>query len=400
MLRSSLAITLPLIALGLLRAADEGALIDNMDQIRFRATNDKAKAELVDGKIGKAVRFSFPEKCQNAFFTSNTRGKPEWDEAAGFSFWVKGDGSDHFGGLQFIYDDDFAVRYDYMFSIKSTEWTKVTVAWHDLVPALPGAKAKMLGAKDGNKPSKLSALWVGKWWYWRDYAAHSFALDELRLEKKIERDSNDYKPTGAPLARTLAKLKAGKPITVVTMGDSLTDTAHWANREVAWPQLLQKQVKDKYKADAKIINPAIGGTQLRQNLVLMPRWLAQAPEPDLVTVCFGGNDWEAGMRGEQFTETCRETIDRIRRATNGKADVLFLTTVPAVERWTTMAELGDACRKATRERNAGLADTEKAFLTAGKDDKERLYVKDKVHLSLAGHELMSHAVLAAIEASK
>ena len=29
-----------------------------------------------------------------------------------------------------------------------------------------------------------------------------------------------------------------------------------------------------------VINPAIGGTQLRQNLVLMPRWLQQAPEPD------------------------------------------------------------------------------------------------------------------------
>ena len=26
-----------------------------------------------------------------------------------------------------------------------------------------------------------------------------------------------------------------------------------------------------------IVNPAIGGTQLRQNLVLIPRWLAKAP---------------------------------------------------------------------------------------------------------------------------
>src|ERR1700728_4413285 len=104
MRRSFLAIPLCLIALGLLRAADDEAVIDTMDQIRFRATNDMAKAELVDGKVGKAVRFSFPENCQNMFFTSNQHGKPAWDEADGFSFWVKGDGSDHFGGLQFIYD--------------------------------------------------------------------------------------------------------------------------------------------------------------------------------------------------------------------------------------------------------------------------------------------------------
>ncbi len=391
------ALLVALFPLALLRAADDGMVLDNMDEVRFKPTSDKAKAELVDGKVGKAVKFSFPDKCQNVFFSSRLRGQPAWDEAAGFSFWVKGDGSDHLGGLQFIYDDDFAIRYDYAFPIKGTEWTKIIVPWRDLVPALPGAKARLLDPKNGNKPSKLSAFWVGKWWYWRDYAAHSFALDELRLEAKIDLDTTDYKPAGAPLARTLAKLKAGKPITVVTMGDSLTDTNHWANREVNWPALLQKQVKEKYKSEVTVHNPAIGGTQLRQNLVLIPRWLNTAPEPDLVTICFGGNDWDSGMRGEQFAETCRDAIDRVRRATKGKSDVLILTTVPGAERWTTMAELAEACRTAARDQRAGLADAEKAFHAAGKDNRERLYVNDKVHLGPPGHELMVRTVLEAIE---
>ena len=34
------------------------------------------------------------------------------------------------------------------------------------------------------------------------------------------------------------------------------------------------------------------------------------------------------MRGEQFRETCLDAIDRIRRATRGKADVLIMTTLP------------------------------------------------------------------------
>ena len=34
----------------------------------------------------------------------------------------------------------------------------------------------------------------------------------------------------------------------------------------------------------------------------MPIWLAETPEPDLVTVWFGFNDWDSGMRGEQFGE--------------------------------------------------------------------------------------------------
>ena len=183
----------------------------------------------------------------------------------------------------------------------------------------------------------------------------------------------------------------------MTMGDSLTDFRHWANRLVSWPKLLQKELEEKYHTRVTLINPAIGGTQLRQNLVLMPRWLARAPEPDLVTVCFGFNDWDAGMRGEQFFEAYKDAIDRIRRATRGKADVLILTTTPAVARWTTMAELAEACRKAARERHAGLADTEKAFLAAGRQKKEWLFAWDRTHLCPAGHQLVARTVLEAVE---
>ncbi len=38
-----------------------------------------------------------------------------------------------------------------------------------------------------------------------------------------------------------------------------------------------------------------------------------------------------------------------------------------------MSELAEACRAAAKARNAGLADTEKAFHNAGKNDKEKLY---------------------------
>src|SRR5581483_8009588 len=130
----------------------------------------------------------------------------------------------------------------------------------------------------GNAPSKLSALWFGKWWYWREYPACSFAIDEMRLESRIELDQDLRIPAGAPLERVRAKVKAGKPVTIVTMGDSLTDTRHWANRQVNWPGLLTKKLQER-KVEARIVNPAIGGTELRQNLVLMPRWLAEAPEP-------------------------------------------------------------------------------------------------------------------------
>lgn len=372
----------------------ESPLIDSFDELKFRVPAQKGTAKAVPGHAGQAMELSFEKDSPSVFFISNIKGQPQWDEAAGFSFWLKGDGSSDVGALQFIYDEDYGVRYEFAFPLKNKEWHQVTVAWRDLLPVLPGKNSNPLDAKTSNKPSKLSALWMGKWWHWRDYPAHSFAIDELRLEPKVKTPAV---PPAKGLGNLREKLESGMPITIVTMGDSLTDTRHWANREVAWPGLLKQRLEAKYKSKVRIVNPAIGGTQLRQGLIQIPRWLIETPEPDLVTVCYGGNDWEGGMRGPQFLETNSNGVDLIRRATKGQAEVMLLTTVPAVERWTTAAELAAAGRKAAANQKAGLADLEDAFHVAGTKDPERLFVKDKVHLSPSGHELVAETVLKAIE---
>ena len=164
-------IPMMVVASALASLADDPATIATMDQNRFATPPAKARADVVEGKLGKAVRFRFDDEARTTFFTSNIHGTPNWDKAAGFSFWVKGDGADGLGGIEFIYDDDYAVRYDLAFPVKGTAWTKITVAWDDLIPVLPGPRAKPLGAPEGNKPSKLTGLWIGKWWYWGDYPA-------------------------------------------------------------------------------------------------------------------------------------------------------------------------------------------------------------------------------------
>src|SRR4051794_6902437 len=76
------------------------------DPQQDRSPKEKGTAELVEGKSGKAIRFTFAKDARSTFFPGTARGNAEWDKAAGFSFWVKGDGSDAFGGLEFIYEDD------------------------------------------------------------------------------------------------------------------------------------------------------------------------------------------------------------------------------------------------------------------------------------------------------
>ena len=64
-------------------------------------------------------------------------------------------------------------------------------------------------------------------------------IDEIRLEEKAQWDEADYQPPGSPLARVLAKLKAGKPVTVVTVRGSPADFSHPANPQVSGPPLLK-----------------------------------------------------------------------------------------------------------------------------------------------------------------
>jgi len=377
----------------------EDHVLDSMDSLRLQVPADKAKAELVEGKLGKAVRLAFADDCKNVYVQTRCAGKPAWDQMAGFSFWVKGDGSDHLGGIEIIFNGDYSLRYACAFPIDGTEWRKVVVAWGDLLPETANAAALAIDAWRGNAPSKLGAIWFGKWWYWRDYSAHSYTIDDLRLEPALPADETDFRPVGDPLARVRAKLDRHDPIAIVLMGDSLTDTQHWANREHNWPAMLKAKLAAAHGAEISLVNSALGGTELRQNLVLIPRWSSKHADADLVIVCFGGNDWSAGMRGAAFEEANRDAIDRIRRATGGRAGVMLCTTCPSVERWDTMAELSVACRNAAKAANSALADIDAAFHEAAASQKEReqLFVDDKTHLSKAGHELFAETVWKAIE---
>ncbi|HEV3027189.1 MAG TPA: hypothetical protein VG457_06420, partial [Planctomycetota bacterium] len=74
-----------------------GPLIHSMDDLQVRLPAKNGHAETVDGKIGKAVKFSFDKDCSGDFCATPIRGNAEWDKAAGFSFWLKGDGSKNFG---------------------------------------------------------------------------------------------------------------------------------------------------------------------------------------------------------------------------------------------------------------------------------------------------------------
>ena len=175
-----------------------GNVIDSMDEVRFRAPKEKGRPNW--SRARSARRSGSPSRRTPAAPSS-----PATSAAAGL-----GQGGRHlvlgqgrrlrlFGGLQLIYDDDFAVRYDFCFPIKGKEWTKVTVAWDDFVPVLPGAEGEAARAARRQRRRRRSApCGSASGGTGATIPAHSFAIDEIRLEETIERDAKDYRPDGRP----------------------------------------------------------------------------------------------------------------------------------------------------------------------------------------------------------
>ncbi|HEY5910093.1 MAG TPA: GDSL-type esterase/lipase family protein [Verrucomicrobiae bacterium] len=394
-----------LVAVGVARglSAEETVILD-MDAVRHKTGEVTTKeghkvpigtVELVEGKFNKAVRFSFTDGVGAGFMTASVQATREWDQAAGMSFYVRGDGSTNWAGLELIDRNDYSLRYAFCFPIDSTEWRKVVLPWGELIPELAGP---LIDARSGYAPSGFGNLWFGKWFYWREYPAHAFAIDRVSLETDLPPGQSMRWEVG--LKRFRAKLNARQPVTVVTMGDSLTDKRHWANQQTLWAESFAAQLKEKSGCEVRLINPAIGGTTLSQNLVLMPRWLKSAPTPDLVTIWFGGNDWDSGVRGARFREYLSMGVDRIRRLTRGSADVVVLTTCPGFKRWNTLKELEEAAKEVAKQKGTALVDIAGEFRRAGSADralKEGLWAWDNVHLGTNGHRLTAEAVMRAVQ---
>ena len=113
-------------------AADDATVIFDMDTIRHvPGTFGEAKTPVgtvtgVPGRIGAACRFTVVEGARGGFFTAPVRPTPAWDEAAGISFFVRGDGSGAFGGIGYI--DEASRRFIEGWEVEAYRRTQVQTA--------------------------------------------------------------------------------------------------------------------------------------------------------------------------------------------------------------------------------------------------------------------------------
>lgn len=91
-------------------------------------------------------------------------------------------------------------------------------------------------------------------------------------------------PTTASVARTLARLESGKPVTIVTWGDSVTVGGDSSTPEKAYANLFIQRLREQYPgSQITHINSSIGGTTTNDRLPAIQKEVL-AHRPHLVTI--------------------------------------------------------------------------------------------------------------------
>ncbi len=143
-------------------------------------------------------------------------------------------------------------------------------------------------------------------------------------------------PAHAALARTLRKLQAREPVTMVFTGDSI---ASWGRGSATvqvppygptWPELLVGALRERFGGPIVAKNRALGSTQsawgaANADFVIAPE------RPDLVVIAFGMND-QRKTNPARFRANLETMIQKVR-AVNPAAEFILVSSMissPAV----------------------------------------------------------------------
>jgi lysophospholipase L1-like esterase len=151
--------------------------------------------------------------------------------------------------------------------------------------------------------------------------------------------------------------------------------------------------------DWKATNSGFGGSEIRDVTHFADR-LVFKHEPRAIVVYAGDNDVNSGRTSEQvladfqvFTEATHKVLPKTR--------IYFIAIKPSPARWTKyeVQTKANALVKEFCAKDQRLAYIDAVTPLLGKDDKPRdeLYVKDRLHLSPAGYEILVEAVRIAVK---
>ncbi len=274
----------------------------------------------------------------------------------------------------------------------------LTIEFPNTGPIQPIATTELFPPKDSpnsykhrlGHPEQNLLYRPGRWFHDRNveitYRRRDLPKDKLDVHGSIP--------------KTLAKLKAGKPITIGVSGDSISTgldasgTTKTFPHQPGYPDLVAAQLGVQFDSPIKLVNRSVGGWSVANGVADLDKLLDE--KPDLVIVAYGMND--VGRKDpDWFFKQTKTILDRIRTA-NPEIEVIIVSPMLGNKEWVhtpweMFAKYRDELRKLTGE-GIALADVTAVWerMLANKHDLD-LTGNGLNHPNDFGHRLYAQAIL-------
>jgi len=387
--------------------------IDSLDDLSaWKCEQDKSIIAIApddqprEGKSAMQVNVKAGKNYAIAF--RMVKADPDWNRFDGLSFWAKGDGSDNYGCLR-MQAGKWDIAWVANFPLKDTTWHRVSLAWGDFVPA--SATIPPLGSAKGFKSGDLNLIAFGKSWNFN--TSHkspeiTFSIDDLSLEAGLRPN----RPTVAieklpPPSTVMERLKSGKPVTILALGDSITWGTNVGGNANSYPVILGKMLADHFRNDKiTIVNKAIGGSTTAKGRQWLHRDLAGV-EADLVTVMFGFNempaptDTDKAASAKAFAANMLTYVQEAAGMMKAPPACVFIATIPGRQKhWETLDAYAQAVRDLGKAHaNVAVADVNAHFKSLGQEAYARL-MSDEAHPNAGGQQEIANVLFETLTGQK
>jgi acyl-CoA thioesterase I len=188
-----------------------------------------------------------------------------------------------------------------------------------------------------------------------------------------------------------AKRDASKVITIVALGDSLTD-GYVLPRKQAYPALIAEKMRSaNYEFD--VVNAGWSGDTTAGGLRRLPEILRTRKKIDVFILALGINDAFRGVPIEQMRLNLQEIVDRTRARHPGVSIIIAGMQLPL--------ESNDGYVRSFGEMFAALAEKNRAalipYLLQGVGGDPELNLPDRIHPNAAGQRVLAENVWRVLE---
>jgi lysophospholipase L1-like esterase len=387
--------------------AEQGTLFDSMDDISAWNTtkwSEKMHAEVDssphEGK--SAIRITAKKDFVYGIFFRTFTADASWNDHAGISFRVKGDGSRNWGEVR-LEKDGPETAWIATFPLSNTRWEQVKLMWSDFVPW--ATTCPELGSREGYRPGNVNTIDFGKLWNFdtrHEMPEISFSIDDIRIEGKLPSRRPRTPLTRFPsLSHVVDKMESGRRVTILSLGDSISWGAEAGGNDFAYPALVARELRALYGNEKiAVVNRAIGGS----TTIKGREWLWRdipGVEADLITVMFGYNEKAPPDRRQEFSRCYRENLvaylEEVAGCMKEPPACLLLAPVPGRDaHWEWLDCYANVVRDLGREfPNLAVADANADIKALGQPAWARL-MADEAHPNAEGQKRIARTVFSAL----